>query len=52
MRTGWMLLLGLMLLVAVQGCHCFGDHGPANCWQADHSAPVVGALAPPEVTLQ
>ncbi len=53
MKPVRMLLWGLMLLIiAVQGCCCFGDRWQTNCCHADHNAPVVGALTPPEVTLQ
>ena len=52
MKTAWTILLGLVLVGAVSGCCCFGDRACGTCCTATPEAPVVGALATPEVTIQ
>jgi hypothetical protein len=51
MKTACKLLIGVMLILAVPGCRCFGDPGYDTCWTAPN-APVAGTLTPPQVTMQ
>lgn len=52
MRTALKGLVGLLLMVAVSGCCCFGDPAYNTCWTTAPNAAVAGNMTPPQVTMQ
>jgi hypothetical protein len=52
MKTAFTVLVGLMLMLAVSGCRCFGDRGFDTCWSPAPGAPVAATTTPPQVAMQ
>ncbi len=51
MNATWKLILGFVLILAVQGCCCFGNRWHETTCTTASNSPVSGTPTPPQVTM-
>jgi hypothetical protein len=52
MKTAFKLLIGLLLIFAVQGCRCFTDRWCDTCGLTAPNPALAGTLTAPQVTMR